>query len=256
MIGELFRYRALVKNLVHKDLKLKYRGSVLGVAWSLLNPLLLLSVYTIAFKYVLRVQQENYPYFLLVGLLPWNFFSGAVLASTGAIVGNGNLIKKIYFPREILPIATVLFGFAQYLLALVVFLPALVLISGVPLGWSALLFFPLLALHLLFTVGLAFVLSALTTAFRDVAHFTEVALLLLFWMTPIVYPVTMAPSKLHLVFRLNPMAAFTVAYQDVLFWSRVPEAGTVSTLLGWTVAAVALGHVVFRWYSPTFAEAV
>ncbi len=256
MTREVLRYKHLVKNLVYKDLKLKYRGSVLGVAWSLANPLLLIVVYTIAFKYVLRVEQDNYAYFLLVGLLPWNFFSGALLASTGAIIANGNLIKKVYFPREILPIATVLFGFAQFLLALGVFLPALVLISRVPLGWSALLFVPLLAVHLLFTVGLAFALSALTTTFRDVAHFTEVALLLLFWMTPIIYPVAMAPSELRLFFRLSPMAAFAVAYQDVLFWSRVPDVTTVLTVCLWTAAALVIGHTIFRWYSPSFAEEV
>src|SRR5262249_28770257 len=127
--GDVLRYRGLIKNLVYKDLKLKYRGSILGVAWSLLNPLLLIRGYPVAFKKVLRVEQHDYPYFLLVGLLPWNFFSGALLASTGAVIGNANLIRKVYFPREILPIATVLFGFAQFLLALAVFLPALLIVS-------------------------------------------------------------------------------------------------------------------------------
>ena len=254
--GDLLRYRALLKNLVYKDLKLKYRGSILGVAWSLLNPLLLLVVYTVAFKHVLRVQQENYAYFLLVGLLPWNFFSAALLASTAAITGNASLIKKVYFPSEILPIATVLFSFAQFLLAMVVFLPALILVSGVSLQWSALLFVPLLALHVLFTVGLAFLLSSLTTVFRDIAHFTEVALLLLFWVTPIVYPSTMAPPAMQLFFSISPMAAFAILYQDVLFLGRMPEAGMVVAVLGWTAAALVAGYAVFRSYSPAFAEEV
>ncbi len=252
----VFGYRTLVKNLVYKDLKLKYRGSVLGVAWSLAHPLLLILVYTIAFKHILKVDQPDYPYFLLVGLLPWNFFSGALLMSTGAVIGNSNLIKKVYFPREILPAATVLFGFAQFLLALVVFLPALLLVSDVPLGWSSLLFGPILVLHLLFTLGLAFALAALTTAFRDVAHLTEVALMLLFWMTPIIYPIAMAPPQLRIFFRLSPLAAFAVAYQDALFWGRPPDAWTTATMVGWTALCLVTGRAIFRWYSPTFAEEV
>lgn len=256
MIRELFRYRSFIKNLVFKDLKLKYRGSVLGFVWSLLNPVLMIAVYTFSFRYVLRIQTENYPYFLLVGLLPWNFFASSALASTGAIIGNASLIKKVYFPHETLPIATVLFSFAQLLLALAVFLPALVLIAGVPLRWTAALFVPLLVLHLLFTIGLAYILSALTTSFRDVAHFTELGLLLLFWITPIIYPLHMVPPDLQLWLRLSPAAAFAIAYQDVLFWGRVPEAVTVATAAGWTVAVLASGQSVFRLYSPSFAEEV
>ncbi|MGH7263837.1 MAG: ABC transporter permease [Candidatus Rokuibacteriota bacterium] len=256
MTRELLRYRPLIRNLVYKDLKLKYRGSSLGVAWSLLNPLLLLIVYTVAFKHVLRVEVPNYGYFLLVGLLPWSFFSGSLIASTGAITGNAHLLKKVYFPREILPIATVLFGFAQLILALAVFLPALVLVSGVTPRWSALLVLPLLLVHLLFTIGLAFLLSALTAAFRDVAHLTEVALLLLFWLTPIVYPMTMAPDGLQLFFQLSPLAALAVAYQDVLFWGVLPPASVVFTILAWTFGLLLIGHAVFRRGSPAFAEEV
>jgi lipopolysaccharide transport system permease protein len=256
MIRELYEYRALVKNLVLKDLKLKYRDSVLGFLWSLLNPLITLGVFTLAFGYIMRVQMENYPYFLMVGLLPWNFFSGSLLASTGSVVGNASLIKKVYFPREILPIATVLFAFAQLVLALLAFFPALVLMSGVTLRWTALLFFPLLLLHVLFTIGLAFILSAVTASFRDVAHLTEVALMLLFWLTPIVYPANMAPPTVRRFFAASPLAAFATAYQDVLFWGRTPDSLVLSTLVASTLATLFLGHAVFRWYSPTFAEEV
>src|SRR5262249_32505919 len=146
-IRGLFRYRALLRNLVAKDLKLKYRGSLLGLLWSLLNPALMLIVYTFAFKVVLRVHSENYAYFVMAGLLPWTFFAGALTASTQAVVGNAGLIRRVYFPREILPIATVLFAFTQLLLALAVFLPALILISDVDPSWKMALILPLLLLH-------------------------------------------------------------------------------------------------------------
>lgn len=242
--------------MVFKDLKLKYRDSILGIVWSLLNPLLLLVVYTVAFKFILRVQTEHYSYFLLAGLLPWTFFASSLIGSTHAITGNANLIKKVYFPRETLPIATVLFSFAQLLLAWVVFLPALLLVSGLRPHWTAGLCIPLLLLHLLFTLGLAFILATCTVFFRDVAHLTEVALVLLFWMTPIIYPVSMAPASLQFFFKLSPLAAFAIAYQDVLFWGRVPEALVLATVLGWTGAALLGGYALFHRFSPAFAEVV
>lgn len=255
-VTDLFRYRALIKNLVLKDLKLKYRDSVFGAVWSLLHPLLMILVYTVAFKHILRVGMENYAYFLLVGLLPWSFFSSSLVASTQAITGNANLIRKVYFPPETLPISTVLFTFSQLLLTLAVFLPVLVLVSGVRLHWSALLFVPLLLFHLLFTVGLAFMLAACTVFLRDVAHLTDVAVALLFWMTPIIYPVTMAPRELQVFFKLSPMAAFAIAYQDVLFWGRMPESLVLITVIGSTALALGAGVAVFRRHSSAFAEEV
>jgi ABC-type polysaccharide/polyol phosphate export permease len=257
VVLEPFRYRALVKNLVLKDLKLKYRGSVLGVAWSLLHPLLLLGVYTLAFRYIVRIQMESYAFFLLAGLLPWTFFASTLQSSTASIVGNANLLRKVYFPREILPVASVLFGFAQLLLALAVFLPVLLLFSGIAVSSLALAFFPaVLLLHLLFTIGLAFVVSAATTYFRDVPHLTEVSLVLLFWLTPVIYPVSMVPAPLAPFFAVSPLAAFAGAYQDVLFWGRLPAPATVATIVVSTLLALAGGHALFRRMSPGLAEAV
>lgn len=256
LLRDLLRYRELIRNLVLKDLKLKYRDSALGVAWSLLNPLLTLLVYSFAFHTILRVQMENYAAFLLAGLLPWNFFSSSLLASTGSILHNAPLIRKVYFPRETLPIATVLFGFAQLLLALAVFLPCLMLTSALAPRWTLLLAVPVLLLHVLFTIGLAFVLSAVTASFRDVAHLTEVALLLLFWVTPIIYPLGMAPAPLQLFFKASPLAAFAIAYQDVLYWQRVPEPIVLVTLLASPLLALLGGLAVFRRMSPGFAEQV
>jgi lipopolysaccharide transport system permease protein len=256
MLQECITYRSLIKNLVLKDLKLKYRGSVLGVIWSLLRPLMLIAVYTVAFKFVVRIKMDNYAFFLLVGLLPWNFFSGAAMASTTSILDNANLIKKVYFPRETLPIATVLFNFAQYILALVVFIPIFFFMGAFPLTWAALLFFPLLALHLLFAVGTALCLSALTSSFRDVAHLTEVGLVLFFWVTPIIYPITMVPPKYQSLMKLSPLASFAVGYQDILFWGRIPELLVSSSILCWSMVVFFVGYLLFNWYDPALAELV
>jgi ABC-type polysaccharide/polyol phosphate export permease len=253
---ELLRYRALVRNLVLKDLKLKYRDSLLGFLWSLMNPLLMLSVYTLAFEYVLRVQMEDYPYFLLVALLPWQFFASSAQAATLSISGNAPLIQKVSFPREVLPISTVLFGLAQLLLALGVLLPAALLAFDRPLPWTAALLPLLLLLHLAFTLGAAFLLSTLATFFRDVVHLTEVALVLLFWLTPILYPISMAPPWLRLALEASPLAAFALAYQDLLFWGRLPEPAVLAMLAAAPPAIFVAGLAVFRRFSGSFPEAI
>jgi len=255
-LADLWRYRGLVWQLVLQDLRLKYRNSALGLAWSLLHPLLMLVVYTFAFRVVLRVPTENYAYFVLTGFLPWGFFTGALLASTQAITGNGSLLRAVPFPPEVLPIASVLFAFAQFLAAFGVFVPALALASGGGFHWTAALIVPVVALHLLFTTGLAMVLAATTVFFRDVRHLTEVGLLLLFWLTPVVYPVTMVPDAVRPYVHLNPAAAFVVAYQDALFWGRPPEAIAVVVMVSVSLLALAGGQTCFRRLRPRLAEEV
>jgi ABC-2 type transport system permease protein len=255
-IHTFFRYRTLVRNLVTKDISLKYRGSFLGLAWSLLNPALMLLVYTFAFKIVLKVRTENYLYFIMAGLLPWTFFASALTASTQAITGNAGLIRKVYFPRAILPVASVLFSFTQLMLAFAVFLPALLLISGIHPSWEMALIIPVALLHLTFTVGLAFVLSAVTVPFRDVAHLTEVLLPLLFWATPIIYPIDMVPETLQGLVKLSPLALFAILYQDILLQTKLPEWGLIVRVLVWSVATVGIGYLIFRRFNTTLAEEV
>jgi ABC-type polysaccharide/polyol phosphate export permease len=204
----------------------------------------------------MRVHTDNYSYFLLIGLLPWNFFAGSVQSSTSAIIGNAGLIRQVSFPRETLPIATVLFNFAQLLLALAVFLPVFLIFSTVPIRWTMLLVIPLLLLHLGLAVGAAFALSALTVSYRDMAHFTELGLFLLFWTTPIVYSVATAPPEVQLFLKLNPTAAFATGYRDVLLEGRLPDWLNVASIVGSTAASLFLGHAVFRRYRATLAEEV
>ncbi len=256
MLTDLIAYRTFIKNIVLRDLKLRYQASVLGFLWSMLNPLLMLGLYTVVFSKIMRIQAENYTFFLFCGLMPWTFFSGSLMGSTSSILGSAGLIRKVYFPHETLPFATVLFNFAQLVLALLVVVPGLVVITGARLTPVALLAIPLLCLHFVFTVGLAFALSALTTVFRDVAHFTEIALLFLFWGSPILYTADMAPHALQVWFRLNPLAGFAIAYQDLLVHHRLPSPEVVLMLVVWTTAVLLGGHALFRRLSPSFPEAV
>ena len=235
----------MIRNLVHKDLKLKYRGSVLGFVWSLVNPLALVGVYTVAFKYILGVKQPGFPFFILIGVMAWSFFANSAVMATGAIIDGGSLVKAVRFPRAVLPIATVLFNLAQYLLMLVVFLPAMFLTFRVPSVGPLLMFPAFLAMQLAFTVGTALLLAAATAYFRDVRHFVDIALLMLFWTTPIVYPLSQVPDWLRLPILLSPMSPFIVAYHAIFFDGVAPDASVWAVAIAYSLTMLALGTVWF-----------
>ncbi len=255
--SDVWRYRGLVSGLVARDLKLKYRGSVLGFLWSMLNPLAMVTVYTIAFTYFMPTGQPGFVLHLLVGVLAWTFFAGSAASSNSAIVDSGGLLKSVYFPRLILPLAGVLFNLTQYLLTLVVFLPFVFLYYRVPLAPSMLAFPLIVVLQLLFTTGVALTLSALTALYRDVRHLTEIGLSLMFWLTPIVYSYPMAAlggaSRLLL---LSPMASFVVAAQQIFYNRSWPdgELWIIAALYGVTMFAV--GAAVFLSLEDRFGEQV
>jgi lipopolysaccharide transport system permease protein len=254
VVLSLYRYRELLKNLVLKDIKLKYRGSVFGFLWSLANPLLMMIVYTIAFTYILRVRSEGFVFALMLGLLSWTFFASSAAMSTGAIVDNSGLLKSVLFPRAILPIGTVLFNLAQYVLTISVFLPLMMAWYRVPPS-PAIAAFPLfLGLQVTFTIGVALMLASATAFFRDVRHLLEVALAVLFWTTPIVYELHQVPERLRLLILLSPMSSFVVAYQQIFFYRAWPD-GTV-----WFIAAAhaagafLIGALLFLPFEDRFTE--
>src|SRR3954469_5159118 len=183
VVVSLYRYRSLLKALVLKDLKLKYRGSVFGFLWSLANPLLMIVVYTLAFTVILGIRSEMFVFYLMLGQLAWTFFAASTMMSTGSIVDNSGLLRTVLFPRAILPIGTVLFNFAQYLLTIAVFLPLMLAWYRIPLVAPMLLFPVVLLLHVACTIGIALMLSTATVFFRDIRHLVEVALAVLFWTT-------------------------------------------------------------------------
>lgn len=251
-----WRYRHLLRNLVAKDLKLKYRGSVLGFAWSLLNPLVMILVYTFAFTYVLKVQTERYAFFVLLGLLAWNFFAGAVMGSTGAIAEGGSLIKSVLFPRVILPISGVAFNAVQYLLTVTVFLPLMLGWYHIPLGPQMLLFPIFLGLQMLFVSGLALMLSTATAWLRDVRHLVEVGLSVAFWATPIIYEQTLVPEEFRFALLLSPMASFVRAYQDIFYYLTPPDISVWVVAIAYGIGAFVCGVSVFVSYEGGFAEQV
>jgi ABC-type polysaccharide/polyol phosphate export permease len=256
IVASLYGYRELLKNLVLKDLKLKYRGSVFGFLWSLANPLLMIVVYTVAFTYILRVRSEGFVFLVMLGILSWTFFAGSASMATGAIVENSGLLRSVFFPRAILPIATVLFNLAQYVLTAAVFLPVLLLWYGVPLSAPALLFPVFLALQVIFTIGVAMALATSTAFFRDVRHLLEVALAVMFWSTPIVYELRQVPEAMRLPILLSPMSSFVVAYQELLYYRTWPEPRLWLVAGTYALCAFIIGATLLLAFEDRFAEQV
>ncbi|MBI2350261.1 MAG: ABC transporter permease [Deltaproteobacteria bacterium] len=255
-LGALLFYRELIRNLVLKDLKLKYRDSALGFFWSLANPLLVILVYSFVFTRMLRVDVPAFPYFLMVGILPWNFFSQSLMMSTVSILDNASLIRKVWLPIEVFPIAAVFFNLVQYLLALAVLFPIAILFFRIPFSWSVVAFLPVLMLHVLFTLGLSFLASTATVFYRDVRHFTDIFLMLLFWLTPIVYDVRSLPESLRRMIYFNPVSFFIASYQDILYRQSFPTLGSLFALLFLSLSSLTLGYLLFYNYKVRFPEEV
>jgi len=253
-LAGLVRYRTLLRKLVLKDLKLKYRGSVLGFLWSLVNPLVMIAVYSLAFRYIMRNATEGFVFLVLIGILAWTFFSNAAMMSTGAIADSGALLKSVFFPRAILPIATVLFNFAQYLLMALVFLPVMMIAFRIPPSPPLLAYPIFLALQVVFTIGVALILATGTTFFRDVRHLLEVGLAVLFWTTPIVYELPQVPERFRLALLASPVASYVVAYKDIFFYRRWPDPAVWTFAIAYAIIAFAIGTALLLAFEDRFAE--
>ncbi len=261
-LRSLIRYRGLIQTLVTRELKARYRGSVLGFFWSFINPLLLLLVYTFVFTVVLpgfRDDPTTQPYalFMFCGLLPWFWFSSSLLEASSALVVHGNLIKKVLFPAEILPIVAVVANMFHFLFALPI-LALFLLFYARPVQIVELVWFPVIMLiQLILSLGLGFMLSALTVHFRDLRDILNNLLTLWFFSTPIIYPMTKIPSWGKFFMDFNPFAHLAISYQEILFydgpfghWKWLLAVGVFS------VVVFLLGYALFDRLRDSFAEEV
>lgn len=263
----------LLVGLVRKDLKVKYQGSVLGFLWSLANPLLLLVVYTFVFQVVLKSGIPQFGFYLLSGLLVWNMFAGAVGTSTAAVVGNSGLVKKVRFPLSVLPLSQVGFALVHFVLQLFVLLVVMAVTGNTEFaGPNLLLAVPAIAVALLFTVAVSFLVAGLNVRYRDTQHVVEVVLMAGFWINPIVYSVSLVHNELgnlYGLYYLNPMAGVVVAMQRAIYAQNPVLPGGSPVLasddyafyleklgIGALVSAVllGLGLWVYHRLSADFAE--
>ena len=260
-VRHLFRYRALIQSLVARDLKARYRGSALGFFWSFVNPLLLLLVYTFVFTVVIRrpsdAPHSPFALFMFCGILPWTWFQSSLLESSNVLIAGGNLIRKVLFPAEVLPIVTVLTGLVNYVFSLVILAGFLVYYAR-PVNLGELLWLPVIMFaQLTFTLALALLLSSLTVHFRDLRDLVGNVMILWFWGTPIIYSVADVPERFQRFLALNPLTHLVVAYQNVLFLDGpFTEWRSLLGLAAASVVLLAAAYFVFDRLRDTLAEEV
>ena len=264
-LQELWGARELIYNLVIRDLKVRYRSSLLGLVWSWLNPLLMMLVFSFVFNVMQNAAIPNYHILVLSAVLPWNYFAGAVMGGIHSIVGNGHLIKKVYFPREVLPIANVLSNLVNYLIALPV-LFILAMVSGAHLnGWALLLPVPIL-IQTIFSLGIVLVLCTLEVFYRDTHMLMDVGILAWFFLTPIFYPMSQFPSEAHLLgfafnpqrllFWFNPMASIINTYQDLIYRGAPTALDFLARTAVTSVLVLIFGYWFFLRFRGRFGEEV
>ena len=252
-IKEIYNYREFLKTSIRKEFRGKYKKSFLGVLWSFLNPLFQLLVYALVFPFILRNDIENYTVFLIVALMPWTFFNMTILQSAASVVTNGGIIKKVYFPREILPISTATSNLLNFLITGIIVIIAL-LVSGVGIGPSIVVLPIIVIMQYILLLGLSFIFSSITVYVRDVEYLLNVFMMLMFYMSPIVYSADMIPDKLLPLFKLNPMFHIIKYYRDILYYKQIPDMASIMFLFGVCVLILLLGYIIFRTLEKRFAE--
>lgn len=251
LVRDSFRYRELIWALALKDLKVRYKRSVLGFLWALLNPALLMIVLTLVFSTVMRMNVKHYAIFLLSVLLPWTFLSQSLAYAVESIVGNGELIKKVAVPKLVFPVAVVVSNLINLLLSIIP-LALIVLAVGQPFYWTW-VYLPIpLVILTIFTLGATFLFATANVYYRDVAHIVQILLQVLFYLTPIIYSADMVPASFRWVFRLNPLVYVFNGFRLAVYWGQLPRIQSLGASLVCALLALVVGFAVFRKHQSQF----
>jgi len=255
MIKNLYNYREFLKTNIKKDIRGKYKGSFLGVLWSFINPLLMTLIYAIVFPFILKSGQDNYVTFIVIGVLAWNWFTTVISQGTFCVIANSSIIKKVYFPREILPISTATSGLVNYFISIPIIFIFLIA-SGIGLSWYVLLL-PLIALIQYFlSLGIIFITSAINVYVRDAEYIINFILNMLFYATPIVYTASLFPEEFRWILYMNPMTTIINSYRDIFFYKQLPDLGNVFLVLILSIFLMFIGIKIFKKLEKGFAEEV
>ncbi len=254
---DFWRRRDLLWHMTVRHLRGQYKQSILGFAWAFVNPLSQLLILSFVFAKILRVPSEEIPYplFVFVGLIPWMFFAGALGSATDSVAGAPSLVTKVYFPREILPTAAVFTKIVDLVIGMLI-LAVLMIWYGEPPSVTALWVPVIFAIQFIFTMGLSLPLAAMNLYFHDVRFLVGVALNLWFYLTPVLYPVTLIPPQYRWIFDINPMAIFIHAYRRVLLHGDAPDVERL--LIGFAISIVVFlfGYYAFKKMEPGFADSI
>lgn len=253
LFNDLYKYREFLKTSIQKDFRGKYKKSILGILWSFLNPLFQLLIYALVFPFIMGGRIENYTIFLIVGLMPWTFFNNTIIQSAACIVTNGGIIKKVYFPREILPISTTTSNLINFLITQLIVFAALI-ISGIGIGPGIILFPVVVIMQYILQLGLSFIFSAITVYIRDVEYIINIFMMLMFYLCPIVYDASMIPENILWIFKLNPMFHIINFYRKILFEKQIPSINSILEVLLLCLAVLYIGFLIFKKLEKRFAE--
>ena len=250
-IHNFLLYKDLLKELVRRDVKTKYRRSVLGILWSVLNPLGMMIIMSIVFSHVFRANIENFPVYLMCGQLIFNFFNEASTIAMSAILGNAALIKKVYVPKYLFPVSKVCSCFVNLVTSFIA-LVIVIIATGTPLSWTVILVVLPVLYVFLFSLGMGLFLSALVVTFRDLQHLYGVLITAWLYLTPIFYPIDMLPNWVKHIVHMNPIANIIEMFRDVVMYGIVPSGILQVKCLGACAIVMALGLWVFYKQQDTF----
>lgn len=249
----LYKYRELLKTNIKKEIRGKYKNSFLGVLWSFLNPLLQIAVYALVFPFILKNTQDNYVIFLCCGLIPWAFFSTTISRSAFTMVENGNIIKKVYFPREILPISVLTSETVNFLISTIIII-VFVIFGGIGLSKYIMLYPIVLLAQYLLLIAISLIVSSISIYIRDLQHLIGVALQLLFYAAPIVYTPESIPEQFKWILKCNPMTYIISGYRNIFYNQTMIELKPLLILIGCSVVACVIGYIIFNKLQKGFAE--
>lgn len=253
-IKKIYRYREMIVSLVHRDLKGRYKGSVLGFLWTFINPLFQLVIYTMVFSVIMRNGIKDYYLFLFVALIPWIFFSSSLSGGCTCILGQQDMVKKIYFPREVLPIAFVTSQFVNMLLSFIIVFIAL-FIGHKPFNGLAYLFLPLIMIiEYIMALGLTFMFSAITVYLRDVQWIMNIITMAWQFLTPVMYSIKDVPEQVRWVFNINPMTGIINSYRNILYYGTMPELNELGITAVLGIVILFIGYYVLKKLERRFAE--
>lgn len=256
MFKELYNYRELLKSNVKKDIRGKYKGSFLGVMWSFINPLLMTLVYAIVFPFILRSTEPNYVTFLIIGILPWTFFTTVISQGTFCILANAGIIKKVYFPREILPISVATSGLVNFLISCIIIFIFLIF-SGIGFSIQILWLLLIILTQYILSLAIIFITSAIDVYIRDFEYIINFIIQMLFYATPILYKADMfVGSSFEWLIAINPMATIITCYRDVLFYQSMPHIKSILFVLLLSIILLYVGYRVFKRMEKGFAEEI
>jgi ABC-2 type transport system permease protein len=253
-LKEIYTYRQMIFSLVKRDLRGRYKGSVLGFLWTFINPLLQLVVYTLVFSVIMKTGIERFYLFLFVALVPWMFFSTCLTGGASCIFTQQDMVKKIYFPREVLPISFVISQFINMLLTFIIIF-FVVILSGIGIKIVAVLYLPVIMLvEFILALGTAMLVSALTVYFRDLEYILGIVSMAWMYLTPIIYSEDFVPKEILPFFNLNPMKPIIIAYRDILYYKQVPQLNTLLHAFLFGIGVLIIGCFSFSKLKRHFAE--